>query len=494
MITVKKRRKLNPLLMTVIVVSLVIHLVGLAIFGGWIIYEWTQPTEIQFDEAPQMEAIDPQRLEYSVQMSKQTQRTTRPQQRITVTEISAMNIPDVDVQVPQINQRVATNPGGFGGGFGGGVGGGGNLGIGGAAVSLLGITAKTERVLFVIDTDPVLMRDEKGGMWAYNVIKKEILDIINSLPSGILFNIMLYNGHVNSQHVNLFRPQLVPASGENKRAAEQWLIPVNTDPARLGPGPNNFKPEAFIEPVGPHLRNDFWAFQAALEQKPDTIYVLSGNWRGFDSVRRPLSEREQQDFQKRVEDWEKRWERIPQADREAYEKAVADAQAANAAANRRAREAFEAANKARVARGLPPEVGVHGHEMLRRVGLSHINERQAGLQAMSQSARNRIDGARPTRPHFNFEPRQVERHFEELKKVIFDADRLPRPSTNVIVFLGADEEWTREQDRITQRFASINNGQRRVIQGLGRISATTDAEKLKEELEQRLKGVQGQRQ
>ena len=164
------------------------------------------------------------------------------------------------------------------------------------------------------------------------------------------------------------------------------------------------------------------------------------------------------------------------------------AQAPNNAAVRRARKAFEQANKARVARGLPSEVGVGIPEMMKRVGVAPVNATQAGMAAMSESTRRRLEGyGRPGRPTFTFPPREVESHFSQLLKIIYEADRLPLPMINVIVFLGKDEAWSRDQDRLTQRFVGTYRGKREVIHGLGQIGGDTDPEALQRELEERLK-------
>jgi hypothetical protein len=93
-----------------------------------------------------------------------------------------------------------------------------------------------ERVLFLVDTQPALMSDDYLGLWGYAIIKSRILNELSRFNSGILFNVILFDGSIGQQTLNLFRPEMIAANPTNRRELEAWLAPINTDPNQLGPG------------------------------------------------------------------------------------------------------------------------------------------------------------------------------------------------------------------------------------------------------------------
>ena len=105
-----------------------IHLLALVIFGSWTVYQAVMPKDPTFDEPPPMEKIERVQLEYKVRMQEKQKQSQRPKQKLQVKQISQMNMPEVDIQVPNINSNSAI--GRLGNGNFGNLGDGGGLSLG----------------------------------------------------------------------------------------------------------------------------------------------------------------------------------------------------------------------------------------------------------------------------------------------------------------------------------------------------------------------------
>jgi hypothetical protein len=223
------QRRSNPLLWSVIMISVVVHVLALLIAGGITIYHYAMPAEPNFDAPLPHETIERQRLDMSVRLQQQQQRTQRPTERLQVTTPSQITVPDMDIRVPDLNARVAVA--GLGGsGRGADIGGAGGLSIGAVTVNILGVRSRGEKFLFIIDADRTLMVDARGGMPTYNVIKEDLIRAVNELPTSALFNAMIYE----NRSIQVWSERLHSASDENKERFAEWLRPINTDFDRLG--------------------------------------------------------------------------------------------------------------------------------------------------------------------------------------------------------------------------------------------------------------------
>lgn len=184
--------------------------------------------------------------------------------------------------------------GGFGGaGTGVGLGAGsglatalGGAGLGGRgfmSLSFLGMSdQRMSRVAFVVDVSKDLMDIRKGGFKAFGIIREEMIRLVSRLPPGAEFGVVLYGGATGD--LNLFQPGLVPATLANKEAFFAWMKPVNADPARLGTHSAGSHRPWRERPAGElgldaSLMVPNWtkAMRAALEMKPETIFLIAGS-------------------------------------------------------------------------------------------------------------------------------------------------------------------------------------------------------------------------
>jgi len=147
-------------------------------------------------------------------------------------------------------------------------------------IHVFDIDALGEKLLFLIDVEPQLMIDSRGGMLTYNVIKQEVIKLVQGLPSGILFNAILF--HDEGMHA--WKPSLQSATAGNKQDFTEWLTPVNATKAEVGlpEGGSNFKPNLWADEFPQRLFTRSRGGNAktlvalgALEMKPDVIYFFS---------------------------------------------------------------------------------------------------------------------------------------------------------------------------------------------------------------------------
>ncbi len=165
---------------------------------------------------------------------------------------------------------------------------GGSLGFSMPEINFFGVKGKTERILLIIDGHRDMSADRLGGAYGYEVIKKECLHLIQSLPSTAVFNIIVYDGDKAQQ---LF-PNMAPAVADHVQQAKDWLLPLNQvigaktkyGIGTLGKGGHG---------VGDHFpygkfKDDLYYPRAwnlpvfaAMQQQADAVFLLTSSWGSF---------------------------------------------------------------------------------------------------------------------------------------------------------------------------------------------------------------------
>ena len=258
----------------VIGVSLIVHLVAIIGLGSYTIYTALVPDEPELEAPPPPEKIETQKLQQQVRLQQQQRRSSRPVQKITVTNVSSVNLPDLSVNMPTVDTKVAV-----GGNYGAGrldddITGGG-IDFSKSAVDFFGIKSTGERVTFIVDASNYMLVDEKGGIPAYNIIKDEIAKMVNKLSSGTLFNVIFYNGGT----LQAYSTKLLPATRQNKELFKEWLKPINKDFASKGKLTNNLSIlNKDIKPMTTKANNWVKALQVAMEQGSDSINLMVASW------------------------------------------------------------------------------------------------------------------------------------------------------------------------------------------------------------------------
>lgn len=369
------RKKINLPLLEVIGISLILHVVGLFILGGLTVWQMVKEEEPEF-EAPVIpqEPIEPQKIK--VRINKAQKASAQPRQVVQVTNVSQLNLPSLDLDMPTINSKVSVSAG-AGGGLGRGFGSGG-LDIAKSAVNFFGIQSTGENIVFVVDVTRSMLEPARGDVWGFNRVKEEISRMIEGLNPGTLFNIYAYE-----RGIDVFSSRPLPATTENKDRAKKWInqywaFTGSNITGRQGAKSNNYIPRytdnmeirrnrvvrtgtgsnwnAELQPlpesqwgVGSYSssRMDL-PLLAAFENGADNIFVITD---GTPRVAQNIESKTFDDWVRKRKKWEADKEKMIKSGKwVAYEKKVAE--------HRKKVAAYQADRKKK---GLPPEIRETGH-------------------------------------------------------------------------------------------------------------------------------------
>jgi hypothetical protein len=188
-------------------------------------------------------------------------------------------------------------------------------------MEFFGAKAKGEKVVFVVHFGPATIsagrKDNEDNYTPFSrmtglTIRNRLEDLVDSLPEYTLFNVIAYY----AGDAWAMDPNMMLATGDNKQKLKDWMEPVNplegdykycfsipNDPrGRIRKGYNNYPtrvdnlpfystkwafpyyvPDVMEQKYAPDAPNGFmhWGRGVAwalLEQKPDTIFVLTTNY------------------------------------------------------------------------------------------------------------------------------------------------------------------------------------------------------------------------
>ena len=450
MIIPQKKRKINPILLNVLLISGGVHAVALFILGSITVYKYIIPDEAQFEEPSSVVEEQPPpevKIEIKQQPPKQ-----QAMQSLRMKQVGNIAVSAVDVNLPNMQESftVSAGMGGFGGGslLGGTRG---TLGIGMSDISVFGLKTRAERILFVIDANRQMLTDAKGGLKSYKIIKDEITDMVGNLSAGTLFNVMM----ADRRNSMFFKQQLVPAGQEVHQQLIQWITPINANARNAGlvegaSGVGRERLQTLREDANhedilwaKHAGNDTaFMTQLALEQDVDAIFFIAGYHRGFERVRRRLTEREEAEWirfstsQKYLDQLAKHEEEVP-------------------IMQRRIDNKMSRINEERKKKGQPARV------LNSRFGI-YTDTRELELEWETKHP-----GWRPT---YYLESREIEKYFKKVADNLYTNKGSEKPSVNVILFLAGDEEMRKEWEDQLDDYTDFFQGKYRIIRGLDEIN------------------------
>ncbi|CAM3045184.1 hypothetical protein [Rariglobus hedericola] len=277
-----------PLLVTVAV-----HVVLIAIAGYFVVSEQIIGKKKSFDAATASEpSVAQKQVEHRLQVARKAGGSSSSSPvsaaRIFSTADNALQMPAMP-DLPSVGASSLSGMG-FGAGLGAmGTGTGYNTGLGSRSLggsgfmsmSFLGVTnQRASKVVFVVDISPGLMDIRKGGFRAFEILRTEISRLISTLPPANSFNVVLFDG----QSIRLFAKELTPATVASKTEFFEWIKPINASLSSLGGSsiPGHAPRWTFSRPeklkLDPEYGPASWiqSIQAALEQQPDTVFVITG--------------------------------------------------------------------------------------------------------------------------------------------------------------------------------------------------------------------------
>jgi len=451
MISKLKKRKMNPMLLNVLLISVGVHAIALFILGSITVYKYIIPDEAAFEE-PAVVVEEQPPPDVKIEIKQQAAPQEQSMQSLRMKQVGNIAVTAVDVNLPDMQDSftVSAGVGGFGGGslLGGTRG---SIGIGMSDVSVFGIDARAERILFVIDANREMVTDAKGGLNSYKVIKDEITDMVGNLSAGTLFNVMIADRRNNK----VFKPQLVPAGQEVHQQIIQWLAPINANANNPGlegaRGVSRDRLQTFADldinkdmSWSGHRGNETaYMTQIALEQEVDAIFFITGYHRGFEQLRRRLTEREEAD-----------WQRIVTSRK--YIDQLAEHQKEVPLMQKRINDAMAKINEDRKKKGQPPRV------LAQRYGV-YSNAGELDLKWETPHP--------GWMPYHSHKSREVEGYFKDLVEVLYTDKGGIKPSLNVVLFLAGDEEMRKDWEDQLDDYVDFFRGKYRIIRGLDEIKS-----------------------
>ena len=449
MITHQKKRKINPMLLNVLLISVGVHVVALFILGSITVYKYIIPDEAQFEEpSPVAEEQPPPEVKIEI---KQQPPKQQAMQSLRMKQVGNIAVSAVDVNLPNMQESftVSAGMGGFGGGslLGGTRG---TLGIGMSDISVFGLKTRAERILFVIDANRQMLTDAKGGLKSYKIIKDEITDMVGNLSAGTLFNVMM----ADRRNSKFFKKQLVPAGQEVHQQLIQWITPINANARNAGLVEGASVRRERLDTLSKDATHEdiLWANQAgndttfmtqlAIEQDVDAIFFIAGYHRGFERVRRRLTEKEEAD-----------WIRFSTTRK--YQDQLAMHQKEVPIMQNRINYKMKKINEERKAKGQPARV------LNSRWGI-YSDYRELGLEWETEHP--------GWRPNYFLESREIEKYFKKVVDILYTNKGSEKPSVNVILFLAGDEEMRKEWEDQLDDYTDFFRGKYRIIRGLDEIN------------------------
>ncbi|MDP4777258.1 MAG: hypothetical protein NWR76_04870 [Opitutales bacterium] len=451
MITEPKKRKINPMLLNVILISLLLHVVAIFILGSITIIKYIIPDDAKFEEPPVIEEIEPPK-EVKIEIKQQAAPQNQPMNNLRMKQVGNIAISNIDVELPTMEESftVSSGIGGLGGGslLGGTKG---SLGMGISNVSVFGLKTKAERLLFIIDANREMVTDKKGGLNSYKIIKDEITDMVGNLSAGTLFNVMLYD----RSRTMLYKPQLSSAGTDAHQGLVQWVSAINSVDTNIGLEGNRLAKRPQIvtlnddEEVFPTLRHGWrgnetaFLTQYALEQDVDAIFFITGYHRGFEKLRRTLNEREEADWQRTIS-------------QPSYIKQLEAHNLEKPEMQKRINAEMAKINEERAAKGQPDRILSQRHGIY-----SNANE-------LKLKWKNPHPGHKPS---FEISDSLVSKYFKKLTDVLYKDKNKTEPSINVVLFLAGDENFNEQSEAQLKDYVRQFSGKYRIIRGLNEIQS-----------------------
>ena len=212
----------NRALITVVVVSLGLHLVALLIFGTWKIVESITREEESF-EAPAIVQLPQVEPEYVVNLEQRNRSSAPPRPNPIVVKSPDVSIPALNIDV---NIADSSSYGQGAGGFGsGGLGKMREMALDLDSLEFFGKKMKTDakRMMFVIDISGSMIMEQRG-IDGYKEVVKEVVRTLKTIEGVGSFNIIGF-----SKETTTFSGSFVGATDSSVARAKKWLLEL--DPA-----------------------------------------------------------------------------------------------------------------------------------------------------------------------------------------------------------------------------------------------------------------------
>jgi hypothetical protein len=294
-------RKRKQIMMYSFLSALVLTIVGLAVFGGYVIMTAKKEEPAVFVAPPPTKKYEPRKLEHKVKVQKKQRSSSRPSviPRMTAMKKTSINLPEIKADPKTLHTTFqpkfkAVSGKGMGAGLGTGYGTHG-FGSGVSSVNFFGLKAKGEKIAILVDASVSMVEEEKGGVPGYLRVKQRIEDVIDALSPGSLFTVIVF-----ADAAETMTPKMIIANEKNKNDAKMFIRPFNSD-GNWGLSSGNIENANIgdLRAVGGTTRLDL-ALTGAFAQSADTIMIISD---GIPRVEKSLTSQQIEAYQNKREQW-----------------------------------------------------------------------------------------------------------------------------------------------------------------------------------------------
>ena len=460
----KPKHERNTLFVKILFVVGAFMAGAMVLLGGVMITQALIPQEQSFEAVPPpITNTEPEVKQRNVVLKKNLKRSASLVRRI--------NVPNVAASTPQLTISL---PSGLGGNDIGGLGDGVNLaGVNLSNVKLnlptmeiFGTKASSDRVFIAFEVSEPIMKDNMGGLDAFNVVKNEIKALVNSLPGTVVFNVMAFDTWHKFVMQSTAFTSLVPANSSNKESFSRWMDSINADPTKVGLNWGDSRRYRLKEQLPPYPKIDYhWAashdhgvvgryavYQAALESGAGAVWILSQGWPASSDYNMSLgaeAEKRYMDlWEKNIKDFERTGGKIgTKEDWDAWNRYMEPMR-------QKARKWLEDENKRRAAKGIPLKVETDHDKIIR----DELKIKYNG------HPRTRGDFKPPVPKFKKYNNQTLFAAFEPILKKYYDQKELPRPKVNILVLLERDAEWDVKKSVGPRSWARLNaDGSMRVL-------------------------------
>lgn len=422
----KKKRIVNS---SAALISIGIHAALILVLGGMVALKFYKKQGAGFQVEDQKPKLERRKLQMPVKTQPFVEQMTKPKlqttSRITANAPQMVNIPEQGEYVKmapmptfksgytnfvQMDRTLEFNSKYR------------DVSFGISSVDFFGTRGKAEKVAVVVDTSKAMLYDNRGGAGSYLMVHEDLKAVIGGMRSATLFNVVLFDGN----KVSLFNPALVPATPTAKTNLLEWIGGINTNLARVGLADDlpQYAPRRQYDI--PMAQSDIsgWlkGFQAAVELKPEIIFVLSSDWGSVTSMEKNISYfLKQQVF---AEYQKKRAEYFLQDEdnKEAMDSYFAEFDQMRAVALKM----IELENQARIEQGMQPKVVRDWDEIL--------VDNEVELPELPLAEQQAAIGIRPTETRYT-----LDEVLESIFKIVMDNYRnLGFPQVNFVMLQAKD--------------------------------------------------------
>ncbi len=265
----RERKRRRGLIVSVIVGSIIVHLIALALFGLWVVAEYFKEPEATFTVRKTLR-IPPPPPQHRMNMARHEAMTPKPSftDKLVSTrpvEFALPDLPkvDLDQMLPLdpselISDQVASLVGaaGFGSGLGSGLSGGGGTGSG---ISFFGIRAEGERIVLLFDVSSSVVNKANAMGVPLTRIREETMSLIDGLPVTSRFSMIQF-----TQNYKPFNRELLAATDPNKAAARSWVENEWVESGTMSGGSVVSNPRGLAA-----------VLELAFAMQPDLVFLIS---------------------------------------------------------------------------------------------------------------------------------------------------------------------------------------------------------------------------